>query len=100
MGDSQKTLLLNQRPRIFLGFLLFCLTSVIVYKIIHEKLKKDGFMINLVGQIDTYERGLMSDEEMVDFFQTLIDSGTIDHMQGHYGRVAASLIEEGLCNAS
>ena len=28
-------------------------------------------MINLVGQIDTYERGLMSDEEMVDFFQTL-----------------------------
>jgi hypothetical protein len=56
-------------------------------------------MNNLVNKIISYECGLMSDEEMVEFFQGLIDTGTIHHLQGHYGRVAANLIDEGLCSA-
>jgi len=52
---------------------------------------------NMVNKIINYESGMMSDEEMVSFFQELINSGLAWQLQGHYGRVAASLIEEGLC---
>ena len=46
---------------------------------------------------DAYEYGLMADEEVVTFFQQLIDSGHAFRLQGHYGRTAEHLIESGFC---
>ena len=40
----------------------------------------------------------MSMDEIVSFFQELIDSGLCWTLQGHYGRMAKNLIEDGLCN--
>jgi len=54
----------------------------------------------MVNKIIRYENGQMNEDETIQFFQELIDSGLAWSLQGHYGRVANSLIEEGLCNAS
>lgn len=53
--------------------------------------------LNLVEQIINYENGNMDEKEMVTFFQGLIDTGLAWSFQGHYGRTAAALIEEGYC---
>lgn len=53
-------------------------------------------MIN-VDKVIQFEAGEMSDEELVEFFQELIDSGDAWHLQGMYGRTAMALIEDGLC---
>lgn len=52
----------------------------------------------MVDKIIRYENGEMNESETVEFFQELIDSGLAWKLQGHYGRVATSLIEEGLCS--
>lgn len=54
-------------------------------------------MMPNVDDIIRYESGEMSDDEIVTFFQGLIDSGMCWQLQGHYGRTAVSLIEAGLC---
>ena len=46
-----------------------------------------------------YEQGGLSIEEAVELFQQLIDSGLAWRLQGHYGRTAQMLIEDGLCHA-
>jgi hypothetical protein len=51
---------------------------------------------DLVDRIITYEQGDMDQEEAVRFFQELVDGGLAFHLQGHYGRTAARLIEAGL----
>jgi hypothetical protein len=53
----------------------------------------------LVTSIMRYESGEMSDDEVVSFFQELINSGLCWQLQGHYGRTANSLIEQGVCDA-
>lgn len=53
----------------------------------------------IVDKIMDWESGLMTtEEEVVDFFQELIDSGMAWTLQGCYGRGAAALIEQGLCH--
>lgn len=53
----------------------------------------------LVDKIIQYEQGDMNDpQEVVTFFQELIDTGMINHLQGHYGRTACDLIEKGYCH--
>lgn len=52
----------------------------------------------LVDSLIRYEAGEMAEPEVVDFFQALIDSGLAWSLQGHYGRVARSLIDAGLCS--
>lgn len=50
-----------------------------------------------VNDIIAYENGDMQEEEMIQFFQELIDSGAAWTLQGHYGRMAQNLIEDGVC---
>jgi hypothetical protein len=51
-----------------------------------------------VDAIMRYEQGDMEVEEMMDFFQDLIDTGLAWQLQGHYGRTAQGLIDQGYCH--
>jgi hypothetical protein len=50
-----------------------------------------------VDQIIDYENGSMEEEELISFFQELIDTRQAWSLQGHYGRTAQALIEAGHC---
>lgn len=52
---------------------------------------------NTVDFILDYEAGVLSEEEVIEGFQHLIDNGIVWSLQGHYGRTAATLIDAGLC---
>ena len=54
-------------------------------------------MADIVGKIIDYESGEMNEEEIVKFFQELIDTGTINGLQGSYQRMANNLIKAGYC---
>jgi len=51
----------------------------------------------MINDIIAYESGEMQDEEIIDFFQRLIDSGMAWTLQGSYGRMAMRLVEDGVC---
>lgn len=53
---------------------------------------------SLTSQIVRYETGEGSEEETIALFQELINTGMAWQLQGHYGRMAAHLIEQGVCN--
>ena len=53
--------------------------------------------MSITDKIIDYENGNLTDEEVVEFFQYLIDSKMIYNFQGHYQRMAKMLIDEGLC---
>jgi len=55
-------------------------------------------MMPSVTKIIAYENGEMNEEEIISFFQELIDSGVAWQLQGSYGRTATDLIEQGLCH--
>lgn len=50
----------------------------------------------MVEQIIRYENGEMTEEEVVTFFQGLVNTGLAWSLQGHYGRTAQALIDDGL----
>ena len=52
-----------------------------------------------VGFIIDFESGECNDEQIVEGFQHLIDSGLVWQLQGCYGRTATALIEAGHCVA-
>jgi hypothetical protein len=52
-----------------------------------------------VSKIMAYESGELEQDEMVELFQELINSCLAWKLQGHYGRTAAALIENGYCTA-
>ena len=57
--------------------------------------------MQLVDKLIAYEEGqITQDEEIIELFQHLIDTGTCWHLDGHYHRVAATLIEAGLIKPS
>lgn len=51
---------------------------------------------DVVGKIIRFEDGAMDEQEVIDFFQELVDSGLAWQLQGSYGRFAAELIRTGL----
>lgn len=50
----------------------------------------------LVAKIIGYENGELNEDETVELFQQLVDSGLAWQLQGHYGRTAVALIEAGM----
>lgn len=55
-----------------------------------------SYMGRLVTALIDYEEGRLDHEETVELFQQLVDNGLIRVLQGHYGRIAHDLIEQGL----
>jgi hypothetical protein len=49
-----------------------------------------------VNKIIAYECGELEDDEVIELFQELVNSGLAWDLQGSYGRTAASLIKAGL----
>ena len=49
-----------------------------------------------VDKIMAYEAGELDEEQTVELFQELVNSGLVWQLQGHYGRMATALIEKGL----
>lgn len=54
--------------------------------------------LNMLDRIIAYESGDLTEEETIELFQDLIDSGMAFALQGSYGRTATQLIQEGICH--
>jgi len=48
-----------------------------------------------VDAIIAYEQGALNEDEILELFQYLLDTGLIKGLQGHYQRTAQFLLEEG-----
>jgi hypothetical protein len=61
---------------------------------------KEDFMetFDSVGFIMDFESGQCTNEEIIEGFQHLIDTGLVWQLQGSYGRMAEALITKGLCH--
>ncbi len=53
-------------------------------------------MDNLTSQIIAYESGELEEEEVIELFQELVNTGLAWSLQGSYGRTAIRLLEAGL----
>lgn len=53
-------------------------------------------MVN-VDDITAYEDGEMDEDKQIEFFQRIINDGSVWRLQGSYGRQAMSYLESGLC---
>ena len=52
---------------------------------------------NVVNFIMDYECGELTEDEIVEGFQEMINIGIVWNLQGHYQRMANELIKEGYC---
>jgi hypothetical protein len=50
----------------------------------------------LVNQIIEFENGELSEDAIIELFQTLVDNGLAWKLQGFYGRTAQQLIDLGM----
>jgi hypothetical protein len=53
-----------------------------------------------VDFIIAYEGGELFEDDIVEGFQRLVESGLVWQLQGHYARTAVALIEQGLVSLS
>jgi len=51
-----------------------------------------------VGNMMAYEADELGTDETIELFQHLVDTGLAFQLQGHFGRTATRLIEQGLVN--
>ena len=56
-------------------------------------------MKELTERIVEYEKGELNNDQTIQLFQELLDSGIVWDLQGHCGRLAYQLIEAGLITA-
>jgi hypothetical protein len=56
--------------------------------------------MDLTTQIIMYEQDELDGNQIIKLFQELIDNGMAWKLQGHYGRMAMDLIENGYCTAT
>ena len=54
---------------------------------------------DLTSQMMEYEEEGLDEEQTIELFQSLIDTGMVWELQGHYGRTAMYLIDNGYCRA-
>jgi hypothetical protein len=52
-------------------------------------------MLPDIDMIMRYESGELTENEVIELFQDLVNSGLAWQLQGHYGRTAMQLIKEG-----
>jgi len=52
---------------------------------------------NITGRLIAFESGALGEDQMIELFQDLIDTGLAWELQGTYGRTALALISNGLC---
>jgi hypothetical protein len=52
-----------------------------------------------VSQIMAFESGELDEDQTIELFQSLINSGLAWQLQGSYGRMASALIQNGYCVA-
>ena len=50
---------------------------------------------DFIDQMMEYESGQLSDPETLELFSAIVKDGLIYSLQGHYGRTANSLIQDG-----
>jgi hypothetical protein len=60
---------------------------------------EDPALAPTVDQIVAYEQGELDEDEIVELFAVLVETGMAWQLQGHYGRTAMALIEAGLIGA-
>ncbi len=54
---------------------------------------------DMINNLIRYETEGLDDDELIEFFQYLVDTKLAWQLQGHYGRTAQALIENGYVNA-
>ena len=52
--------------------------------------------MNVIQGMMDYESGELDEVEVLDFFQYLVNTGIINHLQGSYQRTASYLLESGM----
>jgi hypothetical protein len=57
------------------------------------------WVLQLVDQLIAYEEGQLTEDQEIAFFEHLVQTGTCWQLQGHYQRVAATLMEAGLISS-
>ena len=50
----------------------------------------------MLDKIMAYEQGELDEDEVIELFQELVNSGLAWTLQGHYGRTAVAMIDAGL----
>ena len=50
----------------------------------------------MAEDIGRYEEGLLEEEEAIELFSKLVNTGLVWFLQGHYGRTAQMLLDHGV----